>query len=74
MPLSQKEATCLREGAGEGAKKMNSTLGSVVPLAMFVFIRDVIAEKMFQSCQRYMLGGLSLAVEIDESMFGKYTS
>ena len=21
MPLSQKEATCLREGAGEGAKK-----------------------------------------------------
>ena len=25
---------------------------------------------MFQSCQRYMLGGLSLAVEIDESMFG----
>ena len=39
-------------------------------LAMFVFIRDVIAEKMFQSCQRYMLGGLSLAVEIDEPMFG----
>ena len=30
----------------------------------------MIAEKMFQSCQRYMLGGLSLAVEIDESMFG----
>ena len=54
--------------------KQNSTLGSVVPLAMFVFIRDVIAEKMFQSCQRYMLGGLSLAVDIDESMFGKYTS
>ena len=47
---------------------------SVVLLAMFVFIRDVIAEKMFQSCQRYMLGGLSLAVDIDESMFGKYTS
>ena len=45
-----------------------------MPLAMFVFIRDVIAEKMFQSCQRNMLGGLSLAVEIDESMFGKYTS
>ena len=45
-----------------------------MPLAMFVLIRDVIAEKMFQSCQRYMLGGLSLAVEIDESMFGKYTS
>ena len=43
-------------------------------LAMCVFIRDVIAEKMFQSCQRYMLGGLRLAVEIDESMFGKYTS
>ena len=43
-------------------------------LAMFVFIRDVIAEKMFQSCQRYMLGGLSWAVDIDESMFGKYTS
>ena len=41
---------------------------------MFVFIRDVIAEKMFQLCQRYMLGGLSLAVDIDESMFGKYTS
>ena len=54
--------------------KQNSTLGSVVPLAMFVFIRDVIAEKMFQSCQRYMLGGLSLAVDIDESMFGKFTS
>ena len=53
---------------------MNSTLGCVVPLAMFVFIRDVIAEKMFQSCQRYMLGGLSLAVEIDESMFVKYRS
>ena len=52
---------------------MNLTLGSVVPLAMFVFIRDVITEKMFQSCQRYVLGGLSLAVEIDESMFGKYT-
>ena len=54
--------------------KQNSTLGSVVPLAMFVIIRDVIAEKMFQSCQRYMLGGLSLAVDIDESMFGKYKS
>ena len=54
--------------------KQNSTLGCVVPLAMFVFIRDVIAEKMFQSCQRYMLGGLSLAVDIDESMFGKFTS
>ena len=25
----------------------NSTLGSVLPLAMFVFIRDVIAEKTF---------------------------
>ena len=37
---------------------------------MFVFIRDVIAEKVFQSGQRYMLGGLSLAVKIDESMFG----
>ena len=44
--------------------KQNSTLGSVVPLAMFVFIRDVIAEKMFQSGQRYMLGGLSLAVDV----------
>ena len=43
-------------------------------LAMFVFIRDVIAEKIYEPCQRYMLGGLSLAVEIDESMFGKYTS
>ena len=43
-------------------------------MAMFVLIRDVIAKKMFQSCQRYMLGGLSLAVEIDESMFVKYTS
>ena len=41
---------------------------------MFVFIRDVIAEKMFQSGQKYMLGGLSLAVEIDESMFGMYMS
>ena len=40
---------------------------------MFVFIRDVIAEKMFQSSQRYMIGGLGLAVEIDESMFGMYT-
>ena len=27
--------------------KQNSTLGSVLPLAMFDFIRDVIAEKMF---------------------------
>ena len=45
------------------------------PLCLWqCFIRDVIAEKMFQSCQRYMLGGLSLAVDIDESMFGKYTS
>ena len=35
---------------------------------MFVFIRDVIAEKMYQSSQRYMIGGLGLAVEIDESM------
>ena len=52
---------------------MNSTLGSVLPLAMFVFIRDVIAEKTFH-CFSQMLGGLSLAVEIDESMFGKYTS
>ena len=43
-------------------------------MAMFVFIRDVIAQKMFQSSQRYVLGGLSFAVEIDESMFGKYTS
>ena len=43
-------------------------------LAMFVFIRDVIAEKMFQSSQRYMIGELGLAFEIDESMFGMYTS
>ena len=26
--------------------KQNSTLGSVVPFAMFVFIRDVVIEKM----------------------------
>ena len=45
-----------------------------MPMAMFVFIRDVIDEKMFQSSQRYMIGGLGLAVEIDESMFGIYTS
>ena len=44
--------------------KPNSTLGSVVPLAMFVFIRDVIAEKMYQSSQRYMIGGLGLAVDV----------
>ena len=37
-------------------------------LAMFVFSRDLIAKKMFQSCQGYMLGGLSLAVDIDESL------
>ena len=43
-------------------------------LAMFVFIRDVIAEKMFQSGQRYMIDRLDVAVEIDESMFGLYTS
>ena len=54
--------------------KQNTTLESIVLFAMCVFIRDVIAEKMFQSCQRYMLGGLSLAVDIDESMFGKFTS
>ena len=47
---------------------MNSTLGSVVALAMFVFIRDVIAEKIFQLSQRYMIDGLGLAVEIDEMM------
>ena len=50
--------------------KQNLTLGCVVPMAMFVFIRAVIAEKMFQSSQRYMIGGLGLAVE----MFGMYTS
>ena len=33
--------------------KQNSTLESIVPLAMFVFIRDVIAEKMFQSCHAW---------------------
>ena len=41
---------------------------------MFVFIRDEIAKKMFQSSQKCMIGGLGLAVEIDESMFGMYTS
>ena len=41
---------------------------------MFVFIRDEIAEKMFQSSQRCMIDGLGLAGEIDESMFGMYTS
>ena len=40
-------------------------------MAMFVFIRDVIDEKMFQSSQRYMIGGLGLAVEIDELLFGR---
>ena len=54
--------------------KQNSTLGSVVPLAMFVFIRDVIVEKMFKSSKIYMIGGLGLAVKIDESMFGMYMS
>ena len=54
--------------------KQNSTLGSVVPLAMFVFIRDVIVEKMFKSSKRYMIGGLGLAVKIDESMVGMYMS
>ena len=28
---------------------------------MFVFIRDVIVEKMFKSSKRYMIGGLGLA-------------
>ena len=51
--------------------KQNSTLGSVMPMAMFVFIRVVIAEKMFQSSQIYMIGGLGLAVKIDELMFGR---
>ena len=54
--------------------RQNSTLRSVVPMAMFVFIRDVIAEKLFQASQRYLIGGHGLAVEIDESMFGLYTS
>ena len=53
---------------------VSRTLGSVVPLAMFVFIRDVIVEKMFKSSKRYMIGGLGLAVKIDESMFGMYMS
>ena len=50
--------------------EQNSTLGSIVPMEMFVFIRDVIVEKMFKSSKRYMIGGLGLAVE----MFGMYTS
>ena len=54
--------------------KQNSTLGFVVPLAMFVFVRDVIVEKMFKSSKIYMIGGLGLAVKIDESMVGKYMS
>ena len=37
---------------------------------MFVYIRDVIAMKVFQSSERYMIGVLGLAVEIDKSMFG----
>ena len=41
---------------------------------MFVFIRDVIVEKMLKSSKRYMIGGLGLVVKIDESMFGMYMS
>ena len=38
------------------------------------FIRDEIAQKMFKLSQRCMIGGLSFAVKIDESMIGIYTS
>ena len=43
-----------------------------MPLTMFVFIRDVIAEKMFQSSQRYKISVLGFAVEIDELMLDMY--
>ena len=34
------------------------------------FVRDIIAEEMFNTSQDYKIGGLGLTVELDESMFG----